>query len=153
MAQLRHILFPAGLVLVVGTVLAGVWYVVLPAQIVGAESRAGSVCYVLDPVDYWRYTRTLETRLLLTDARGITRCTEIPVVGVVIRDPVTGLQSKHEVDVPPYLIHEDTLVWNLRLKIPPGREYCGAYLEEGSYNDLSGRRHEIDWSTVAFDED
>ncbi len=151
MAPSRHILFLAVLVLVVGSVLAGIWYVVLPVQFAGAETPAGSVYCALDPADYWRYTRTLETRLLLTDARGITRCIEAPIVGVVIRDPVTGRPSKLAVDVLPNLINEDTLVWNLRLKIPQGREYCGAYLEEGRYEDMSGRKHQIDWSTVEFD--
>ena len=111
------------------------------------------MCYRLDPADYWRYTRTLDTRLLLTDARGITRYVEAPVVGVVIRDPVTGLLSKLAIDISPDLVHEDTLVWNLKLKIPKGREYCGAYLEEGSYNDMSGKMHEIGWSIMGFEEE
>jgi hypothetical protein len=147
MAPLRHLLFLAVLVLVVGSVLAGIWYVVLPARCAGAETRSGSVSYRLDPADYWRYTRTLETRLLLTDARGITRCAEAPIVGVEVRDPVTGQLSRLAIDVSPKLVHEDTLVWNLMLKIPEGREYIGAYLEEGSYKDMSGRLHEIWWSS------
>ena len=152
MPPLRHILFLVVLVLVVGSVLAGVWYVVLPERCAGAESQSGSVSYRLDPADYWRYTRTLETRLLLKDTRGITRCAEDPVVGVVVRDPETGQMSRLAIDVPPKLVHEDTLVWNLMLKIPEGREYIGAYLEYGSYKDMSGRSHEIWWSNPAYEE-
>ena len=153
MIRFRHFLFLTGLVLAVGSLLVGIGFVVLPARFAGAESRSGSVGYVLEPAEYWRYTRTLETQILLTDARGITLLASAPVVGVVLLDPETGRTSDHAVDVSPDLIHQDTLVWNVSLRIPEGRQYCGAYLEEGSYEDMSGRMHAIGWSIAAWDSD
>lgn len=146
MIGLRHFLFLVGLALAVCSILAGVGFVVLPKQYEGEDLLDGHVRYVVEGADLWRFTRTLETRILVTDTRGITQLIDAPSVGVILRDPETGHKVEQELGVTPELVHEDTLVWVVSLTVPRGRDYCGVYLLEGTYQDMSGRVHDIDWS-------
>ena len=120
----------------------------VPVRLLGSEVSSGNDRLILEPGDYWRLTRTVESSVRFVDAYGVNRIVKAPQFLVLRIDPATKEITNRPVDTVPLVANPTTIRWDFRYVVPDGLKFFGIAIEDGSYEDGHGKEQSLDDGSI-----